>query len=84
VSNCSTKKEKVQVLFVKTKRNSKSDKYGLKGMFQDVIDNFTCPKCREKGDGNLGFLEWDNEKEKTVICSSCGFKTKLPLKKESE
>lgn len=74
------KKEKVQVLFVKTKRNFKdSDKYGLKAMLQDVIDNYTCPKCQEKD--NLGFLEWVNEKKKTVVCSSCGFQIKLPLKR---
>ena len=61
----------------------KSDAYGFKKMFSDVIKHYTCPKCRD-GKGGLGFFVWEDEAKGLAVCSSCGFKKQFALNESHE
>jgi Zn ribbon nucleic-acid-binding protein len=77
------KTDKIMV-FKASKTNFKdSDEYGFKKMFQDVIDNYTCPECLKKG-SKLGFYIWENEAEGLAVCSTCGYKEQFIPKVKSK
>jgi transcription elongation factor Elf1 len=74
--------DKIMIFKVPERDFNDSDEYGLKKMLGEVIEYYTCPKCRD-GKGGLGFLVWENEAEGLAVCSKCGIKKQFKPKSSS-